>query len=156
LKSHLRITGIFDSMTRRLRYHVRILFSSNTILQRNSPKLAYPTSPKNLRSEWWPASPPFPNSNLAMKIKIVRATAAGFEPARQFANTFRVYHLNHSVKQPLKNSCSYLSGIFTTYKLLPKMARNLNLNGDAVIGIEVSRHNHRLNLLWSTGTVLSV
>ena len=27
-------------------------------------------------------------------------TAAGFEPARQFANTFRVYHLNHSVKQP--------------------------------------------------------
>jgi hypothetical protein len=29
------------------------------------------------------------------------ATAAGFEPARQFANTFRVYHLNHSVKQPL-------------------------------------------------------
>ena len=31
------------------------------------------------------------------------ATAAGFEPARQFANTFRVYHLNHSVKQPLED-----------------------------------------------------
>ena len=35
--------------------------------------------------------------------KKICATAAGFEPARQFANTFRVYHLNHSVKQPLED-----------------------------------------------------